>query len=235
MQKGKLYLIPNSIGNNNLDVFIAPEAIKIIKRLEFFITENIKSAEKFLKLVKINKPLADLTLYLLNEQTKISELNSFLEQTIYGNDIGLISEAGLPCIADPGAEIVKLAHQKNIKVIPLAGASSVLLGLISSGLNGQAFTFNGYLPINKNARCKMLKELEKIIFKTNYTQIFIEAPHRNDILFKDILQTCSEQLYLTIAKEITSENEYIYTQKISQWKKSNLVLGKVPVIFLLGK
>jgi len=170
----------------------------------------------------------------LNVDTKDSELFDYLNPALEGHNIGIISEAGCPCIADPGAKIVSLAHEKNIEVIPLTGPSSVILALISSGLNGQEFTFNGYLPIDKTERKEKLLSLVKEAAK-NITQIFIEAPHRNDKLVSDILEFCKPELKLCIAVDLTLPEESIHTKTIKTWKTGQPVIGKKPAIFLIGK
>lgn len=171
---------------------------------------------------------------MLNVNTTEAEISSYLDEADKGNNTGLISEAGLPCIADPGNVIVKMAHAKGIRVIPLSGPSSITLALMASGFNGQNFAFNGYLPIEKTNRIRKLKELENKVKSGNQAQIFIEAPHRNDRLLDDIIKNCSVDIMLCIAKELTGENEEIIVKPISSWREEKITLGKVPVIFILG-
>ncbi len=235
MQKGKLYLIPNSLGNDDLGRVIPPYVKDIVNKIDHYIVENIRTAAKFLKLAGINKSLQDLTFYVLNTNSKESDITQYLAEAENGKDIGLISEAGLPCIADPGSVIVKMAHQKGVKVIPLSGPSSILMALMASGLNGQSFAFNGYLPIDKKARVLKLRELEKKVKNTDQTQIFIEAPHRNDRLLEEILETCSGELILSISRNLTMDTEFIASKTVNEWKKNKTILGKEPVIFILGK
>lgn len=234
MQKGKLYLIPSSLGNNDLNQTLPQQVFDIISKIDYYIVENINSAVKFLKLAGINKSVQDLSFNVLNVNTKIGEIAAYLDAADKGQDIGLISEAGVPCVADPGSRLAALAHERGIRVIPLAGPSSVILALEASGLNGQNFAFIGYLPIDIKARKEKLKELEKKIKHENQTQIFIEAPHRNDNLLEELINSCSDNLKLTVAKNLTMDDELIITKKISDWKKSKITLGKNPSIFLIG-
>lgn len=234
MQAGKLYLIPSSLGNHDLPLTLPAQVFKIINEVDYYIVENIKSAAAFLKQAGIKKKLQDLDFKVLNVDTKDTELFDYLNPALEGYNIGIISEAGCPCIADPGAKIVSLAHEKNIKIIPLTGPSSVILALMASGLNGQIFTFNGYLPIDKTGRKEKLLALEKEAAK-NITQIFIEAPHRNDKLVSDILEFCKPELKLCIAVDLTLTEESIHTKTIKAWKTGQPVIGKQPAIFLIGK
>ncbi len=235
MQKGKLYLIPNSLGNDDLPKVIPAHVFDIINKIDHYIVENIRTAAKFLKLAGIKKPLTELMFYVLNTNSKAADIKGYLNEALSGKDIGLISEAGLPCIADPGAVIVAMAHKKGIQVIPLSGPSSILMALMASGVNGQNFAFHGYLPIDKTARSGKLKSLEKMIRNQNQTQIFIESPHRNDRLFDEFLEVCSDEIILSISKNLTMETEFIASKTIAEWKKNKISLGKEPVIFILGK
>lgn len=235
MQKGKLYLIPNTLGSDDLGRVIPPYIKEVINTIEHYIVENIQTAAKFLKLAGINKPLRELTFYVLNAKSKESDITTYLDETEGGKDTGLISEAGLPCIADPGSVIVKMAHQKGIQVVPLSGPSSILLALMASGVSGQNFAFIGYLPIDKNARAKKIKGLGSKIKQEGQTQIFIEAPHRNDKLLADILSNSPGDIMLSISKNLTMETEEIITGTIEELRSKNIKLGKEPVIFVLGK
>lgn len=235
MQKGKLYLIPNTLGSDDLSRVIPPYIKEVIDTIEHYIVENIQTAAKFLKLAGINKPLRELTFYVLNVKSKESDITTYLDETERGKDTGLISEAGLPCIADPGSVIVKMAHQKGIQVVPLSGPSSIMLALMASGVSGQNFAFIGYLPIDKAARAKKIKGLGSKIKQDAQTQIFIEAPHRNDKLLADILSNSPGDIILSISKNLTMETEEIVTGTIEQLRSKNITLGKEPVIFVLGK
>lgn len=235
MQKGKLYLIPNTLGSDDLSRVIPPYIQEVINTTNHYIVENIQTAAKFLKLAGINKPLRELTFYVLNAKSKDSDITTYLDEADAGKDIGLISEAGLPCIADPGSVIVKMAHQKGIQVVPLSGPSSILLALMASGVSGQNFAFIGYLPIDKAARAKKIKGLGSKIKQEDQTQIFIEAPHRNDKLLTDILSNSPGDIILSISKNLTMETELIISGTIEELRSKNITLGKEPVIFVLGK
>lgn len=234
MQTSKLYLIPSSLGNHELQLTLPAQVFDVINQVDYYIVENIKLGAAFLKQAGIKKKLQELDFNVLNVDTKDSELFDYLNPAFEGHNIGIISEAGCPCIADPGAKIVSLAHEKNIKVIPLTGPSSIILALMASGLNGQSFTFHGYLPIDKTERKQKLLSLEKEAAK-NITQIFIEAPHRNDTLVSDILEYCKPELKLCIAIDLTLPEESIQTKTIKTWKTGQPVIGKKPAIFLVGK
>jgi len=234
MQKGKLYLVPVTIGGN-LNESIPRANLEIINNIEYFIVENIKTAVSFLKQGGITKKLDELHFYTFSKKIQENDLSLYLKPALNGNNMALMSESGTPCIADPGEEIVMLAHELGIKVVPLVGPSSIILSLMASGLNAENFSFNGYLPISKNNRMRKIKELEKKIFNENQTQIFIEAPQRNDRLIDDILDICNGTTKLCIAKNITMSDEHIETKTIQSWKKSKIIQGKNPVIFLLGR
>ncbi len=227
-----VYLIPTFISENTNT--LSPEAKEIAKNLDEFIVENEKSARQFLKLIQTNIKQNDLKLHLLNEHStpaEISSLKSLLKNT---TDIGILSEAGCPAVADPGAAFVIMAHERNIKVAPLTGPSSILLALMASGLSGQSFVFHGYLPRETVQRKSKLLILEKDAQKKKQTQIFMEAPYRNQPLLNDILQTCSIDTLLCIACDISSKEEFIQTKSIAEWKKKFPDVNKKPVMFLIG-
>jgi 16S rRNA (cytidine1402-2'-O)-methyltransferase len=229
----KLYLIPTQLSDDNLNVI--PEYVKeIISSLDVFVVENEKSARHFLKKCDYKKPLGEVQLYLLNEHSNSEEAAELLKPLLDGKSIGLLSEAGCPAVADPGANLVSAAHRKNIPVIPLVGPSSVILALMASGLNGQSFSFAGYLPKERTERIKALRELEKLSRTKDQTQIFIEAPYRNQHLLDDILLNCNPNTMLCIACEITAANEFIKTKSIKDWKKSVPEINKRNTIFLIG-
>lgn len=233
-----IYLIPTHLSNAPLSNVLPDYNFKIIKQIKYFIVENIRTARRFLKQVDRTINIDELTFFELNEHTDKTLLISYIEPIKNNNDIGIISEAGCPAIADPGADIVAIAQEKNIKVIPLIGPSSILLSLMASGFNGQSFAFNGYLPIDKNERINTLKRFEKKIFSESQTQIFIETPYRNVQLVEDICKTLSDNIKLCIAVDITSDSEIIKTKTIRQWKSTIDSIGtihKKPTIFLLYK
>lgn len=232
---GKLYLIPTTLGDGNpLDVL--PSMVKrTIECIEDYIVENEKTARKFIKNISPEKVQATLRFRLLNKHTEISEHNKMIQPCLEGKNIGLMSEAGCPGIADPGAVIVKLAHEKGIQVVPLVGPSSILLAMMASGMNGQCFTFNGYLPIEKSEKKAALKNLEKISHDKNESQLFIETPYRNNKLLEDILQVLQPNTHLCIATDITLATEYIKTFRIQDWKKVKIDLHNRPTIFIIHK
>ncbi len=229
---GKIYLIPVTLGGDDVLKVIPEKVVGQTKELRYFIVEDIRSARRFLRQIDKEFPIDETVFYILNEHTPESEIAYFLEPVFKGHNMGVMSEAGLPCIADPGAKIVALAHRKNITVSPLSGPSSIILALISSGFNGQNFSFNGYLPVKPEGRISKLRELEKKS-KEGYTQIFMETPYRNDKMLESIISTCSADSKLCIAADITLPSESIITKKISEWKKNIPILKNKLVIFIL--
>ena len=234
-QKGKLYLIPTTLGDNEPLEVLPLSVKKVIEELDCFIVENEKTARKFIKRITPRKSQPSLTILKLDKYADQLEVRSYLDVCETGVSIGLLSEAGVPAIADPGADIVKIAHENNIRVIPLVGPSSILLALMSSGMNGQQFTFNGYLPIEKSERKKELKLLEKISYERNQSQIFIETPYRNNSMLSDICDILGKQTSLCIASDITLPTEYIKTKTIAQWRHVSVDLHKRPTIFIIQK
>lgn len=234
MALGTLYFIPVTLGDDNLARALPPEVIGIAQQLDVFVVENEKTARRFLGLMKTQKPVRELTLLTLNEHTEEKTIPSLLAPLLAGKNVGMMSEAGCPGIADPGAKLAALAHQKGIRVAPLVGPSSILLSLMASGFNGQRFTFLGYLPADKAARIQRLKEIEKQSQKYSETQIFIETPYRNQHLLEDILTSCHAETKLCIACNISLEDELIISRSIKSWKQSPLPdLHKKPTVFLL--
>lgn len=236
IKKGDLYLIPNTIGRQEINYSIPIEVIKIINELNYFIAENEKVTRSFIKLVAPEKSQKNIVINILNKHTSINESNSFLDECLKGKSIGLVSDAGCPAIADPGSSLIANAHLLKIKVRPLVGASSIFLALMSSGMNGQNFAFNGYLPIEKNERRKKIKFLEKKVVTNNQSQIFMETPYRNDSLFEDLLKILSVSTRLCVASDITLENEEIRTKTIKEWRNNKkMKLNKRPTIFIIDK
>jgi 16S rRNA (cytidine1402-2'-O)-methyltransferase len=232
--KGDLYLIPATLGNRDTKHTIPAGITEIVASVQVYIVENLRSARRFLKLLDPSIDIDRLTFFELNEHTPPEVVPSFLEPCTKGSHTAVISEAGVPAVADPGSAVVRLAHEQGIRVVPLTGPSSILLSLMASGLNGQHFTFHGYLPVKRKERIRMIREVEEISKKTRATQIFMEAPYRNDGLLEDLLATCDRSTMLCIAADITLESEMIRTRPIGQWKKNAPALHKRPVIFLLG-
>ncbi len=234
MALGTLYFIPVTLGDDNLARALPPEVISIAQKLDTFVVENEKTARRFLSLMKTQKPVRELTLLTLNEHTEDKAIPALLAPLLAGKNVGMMSEAGCPGIADPGAKLAALAHQKGIRVAPLVGPSSILLSLMASGFNGQRFTFLGYLPADKAARVQRLKEIEKHSQKHHETQIFIETPYRNQHLLEDILASCHAETKLCIACNISLDDELIMSRSIKTWKQSPLPdLHKKPTVFLL--
>ena len=231
----KVYLIPTTLGDSPVENVIPQYVIDIINSTNHYIVENIKTARRYLIKAGIKTKIDDLTFYELNKHTSPNDFVAFLNPIKDNNNIGIISEAGTPGVADPGADIVAIAHQQNIPVVPLVGPSSILLSVIASGLNGQSFAFVGYLPIKKHERIKRIKELEWKSQTENQTQLFIETPYRNNHLLDDLLTTCSADTRLCIAADITLESEFIKTKSIKEWKKGIPNLHKRPTIFLIHK
>lgn len=233
--KGKLYLIPTTLGDNAPLEVLPMSVKKTIEHLDTFIVENEKTARRFIKKISPKKSQPALQLFLINKFTQQIELPEFLEPCEKGLDVGLLSEAGCPGVADPGADVVKLAHEKDIQVVPLVGPSSILLAIMSSGLNGQSFTFNGYLPIDKNERKKEIKRLERSSFEQNQSQIFIETPYRNNKMLEDICHTVSGDTLVCVACDITLQTEFIKTLPAKVWSKKKVDLHKRPTIFIIHK
>lgn len=233
---GKVYMIPVRLGDD-IKLEVLPISIKkIIEQTNHYIVENEKTARRFIKKISPAKSQSILELNLLNKFTEDIELATFLDPCLQGFDVGVLSEAGCPGIADPGADIAKMAHEKNIQVIPLVGPSSILLALMASGMNGQGFSFNGYLPIDKQERKQKIKQLERISFEQNQSQLFIETPYRNEKLVEDLLVNLHPNTRLCIAVDITLNTEYIKTLPVSEWKRTKTEgLHKRPCIFIIQK
>ncbi len=232
--KGILYLIPSMLGDiAPVDISVPPLIKEIVNLIDNYIVESEKSSRRFLIKCGVKKPIDELNFYLLNEHSKAEDCKKYILPLLEGKNMGLISDAGCPAIADPGAEIVALAHNKGIRVVPLTGASSIMLALMASGFNGQKFSFHGYLPVERNERIKKIKELEQESQAKKQTQIFIEAPYRNQKLAEDILQNCKQETLLCIACDITLPTEFIHTKNILQWKKQVPEINKRPIVFLI--
>lgn len=232
---GVLYLIPSPLGENAPMEVLPLTVRKVIEDIDHFIVENEKEARRFIKRICPKKDQGSLHLYPLNKFTPPEEILTYLDPTKQGFSMGVISDAGCPGIADPGAEIVKMAHRKNLIVRPLVGPSSILLALMSSGLNGQNFAFNGYLPIDQLKRKKEIKSLEKKSFDYNQSQLFIETPYRNDQLFSDLIKTLDLNTEICIACDLSLPTQYIKTYSVREWKKLKISLHKRPAIFIISK
>lgn len=230
---GKLYLIPTTLGDS-APLEVLPISIKrAVENIDYYIAENEKTARKFIKSISASKSQPELHFETLNKFTDPSELPSYLEPCLNGIDIGLLSEAGCPAIADPGANIVRIAHDKKIQVVPLIGPSAILLAMMASGMNGQSFAFNGYLPIENAERKSAIKKYERLSRENNQSQIFIETPYRNDKLFAELIKTLQKNTLLCIAADISLQTETIYTKSIVEWQKVSVDLHKRPAIFII--
>ncbi len=230
--KGKLYLIPTTIGESEIDNVIPQFNSNLLNQINYFIVENVRSARRFLSKSQIKTKIDDLVFFELNKHTPPEELASFIKPVLNGESIGLISEAGCPAVADPGADIVALAHHSNIEIVPLVGPSSILLALMASGFNGQSFAFNGYLPIKAPARAAKLKKDEQRSKIEGQTQIYIEAPYRNMQLLETIVSTLNPNTRLCIAADLTLDSQYVVTRLVRKWKEVKPALHKRPTIFL---
>lgn len=232
---GKLYLIPTTLGESNLEQVLPVTIKNTISELEYFIVENEKTARRFIKLICPEKSQPSLKLFTLNKYTEATDLPEFLKPCLTGKHVGIISEAGCPGVADPGADVVHLAHQQNIQVVPLVGPSSILLAMMASGMNGQKFAFQGYLPIDKHERKRELKHLERLSQDQNQSQIFIETPYRNNKLLEDLVQVLDANTDICVACDLTLETEYVKTMPAIAWKKNIVDLHKRPTIFIIHK
>jgi len=230
--KGKLYLIPNTLGESEINLVIPAFNLEIINTINHYIVEDVRTARRFLAKCRIKTKIDDLQFYLLNKHTKAEEINNFLLPANQGHSIGVISEAGCPAVADPGAEVVRLAHERNIEIIPLIGPSSILLALMASGLNGQRFTFNGYLPIKEDERNQQLKKDESKSKLEGTTQIYIETPYRNMHLLKSMIDCLSPNTRLCVATDLTLKTQQIKSTTIKNWKNTTIDINKKPSIFL---
>jgi 16S rRNA (cytidine1402-2'-O)-methyltransferase len=234
MSTGILFLIPVSMGETDNDRLFPTLNLRLLEELKYLVVENEKTARRFIRSTGNKRDFDQLELILLDKRTKRDEISRPIELLIQGEDVGIMSEAGCPGVADPGQILMAEAHLYNIKVQPLIGPSSILLGLMASGLNGQGFTFNGYLPIDKKERIKKLRDLDSLVSRSGFTQIFMETPYRNQHLYDDILKTCNSRHKLCVAVDITLEAEQIKTLAIAEWKAEKINLHKRPCMFLLG-
>ena len=233
MGKGKLYLIPSPLGENDPAEVIPAPVLASLEGFKTFVVEEIRTARRYLSRAGLKGRIGELEFHELNEHTDAATIEGYLKLFDNDNDVALISEAGLPAVADPGAQLVSLAHAYDIEVVPAVGPSSLMLALMSSGLNGQSFAFCGYIPAKTDERRSRLRTLEKVSAQLKQTQILIETPYRNDSLFADILAVCAPSTKVCVAANITMPDAYIKTKKAAQWKKEGLVIGKRPCVFLI--
>jgi len=233
MHSGKLFLIPAPLGDGAVEAVIPQGTLDVLRGLRFFVVEELRTARRYLKKAGIETPIEQLSFFELNEHTPETDIETFLKPVLEGNDMGLLSEAGVPAVADPGANLVTLAHSRHVEVVPLVGPSSLLLALMAAGLNGQSFAFAGYLPAKANERQQRIRQLEKRSVAERQTQLFIETPYRNHALLNDLLATCTPRTRLCIAANITMPDAYIRTQTIAEWKNTAVAIHKKPCIFLM--
>ena len=230
-----LYLIPVTLGDTEIDRVLPSHNRNIIAGISHYVVENIRSARRFLRRSNPDIVIDDLTFYTLDEHTRPEEIASFLAPLREGKPVGVISEAGCPAIADPGADLVAIAQREGLKVVPLVGPSSILMSLMASGFNGQSFAFNGYLPVEPAERTRKIKQLEQRAYSEDQTQIFIETPYRNHKMIEELVKTCRPTTRLCVACDISCDGEEIHTRTIAQWKKAQYDIQKRPAIFLIYK
>lgn len=233
MTTGKLYLIPSPLGENDPAEVIPGPVLKSLEGFRTFVVEEVRTVRRYLSRAGLKGRIGELEFHELNEHTDAATIEGYLKLFDDGNDVALISEAGLPAVADPGAQLVALAHRHGIEVIPAVGPSSLMLALMASGLNGQSFAFVGYIPAKTEERKSRIRQLEKLSGQLRQTQILIETPYRNDSLLGDILSVCSGSTRVCIAANITMPDAYIRTKTVSEWKKENILIGKRPCVFLI--
>ena len=231
--KGKLYLIPSPLGDYDPAEVIPAPTLDLLQHIGCYVVEEVRTARRYLSRAGLKGHIQDLEFHELNEHTSAEEVERFLTLFDDGHDVGLISEAGLPAVADPGAALVALCHRHGIVVVPQVGPSSLMLALMASGLNGQSFTFCGYLPAKTEERRNAIKSIENVSQSKRQTQIFIETPYRNDAMFSDLLQSCRPSTRICIAADITLPDEYILTKTVAEWKKEKPIIGKRPCVFLM--
>ncbi len=234
LNKGKLYLIPTILSDDSQESVLPSIIYNHIKKINIFIVENLRTARRHMKKIVREKDIDNTIFYSYGKHDTLSLEKEFLPHILSGENVGLLSEAGLPCIADPGSKIVEYAHDFQIEVVPLVGPSSILLALMASGMSGQNFAFSGYLPIDKKERIRTIKQLELLAKKTGQTQIFMETPYRNHQLLDALKAQCNNKTKLCIAVNITSANEFIQTKTIEEWKQTKVNLHKQPAIFLIS-
>lgn len=233
MEYGKLYLIPSPLGENDPAEVIPGPVLEKIRGIRTFVVEEARTARRYLSRAGLKGHIAELEIHELNEHTGQKEVESYLQLFNDGNDVGLVSEAGLPAVADPGADLVALAHRNGIVVVPFVGPSSLMLALMASGLNGQSFAFCGYLPAKTDERRERLRSIERLSASHRQTQIFIETPYRNDSMFSDILSICKGSTRICVAANVTMPDAFIMTRTVEEWKSERPVIGKRPCVFCL--
>ena len=232
-EKGKLYLIPSPLGENDPAEVIPAPVLEKLRDIRVFVVEELRTARRYLSRAGLKGHIEELEFHVLNEHTPASEVEAMATLFEDGRDVGLITEAGLPAVADPGSALVALCHRRGIRVVPFVGPSSLMMALMASGLNGQSFAFQGYLPAKTDERRSAIKALEKQSAAHHQTQIFIETPYRNDAMMEDLLRICAPGTRLCIAANITMPDETILTRTVAEWRKNPITLGKRPCVFLI--
>lgn len=232
-ERGKLYLIPSPLGDNDPQEVIPAPVLELLTHIGTYVVEEVKTARRYLSRAGLKGHIAELEFHELNEHTTRQEVEAMASLFDNGQNIGLITEAGLPAVADPGSALVALCHRKGIEVVPFVGPSSLMMALMSSGLNGQSFAFCGYLPAKTDERRNAIRNIEKRSAAERQTQIFIETPYRNDAMMADLLQNCSGSTRICIAADITLDTAFIRTKSVSEWKKAGITIGKRPCVFVM--
>jgi 16S rRNA (cytidine1402-2'-O)-methyltransferase len=232
-KKGKLYLIPTPLAENALEKVVTTQMLEVIKMLDYFLVENLRTARRFISSLKLDISIDALRFELLTKDTEPTEVDRMCADLLNGRDMGIMSEAGCPGIADPGNLAVAFAHRQNVEIIPLTGPSSIFMALMASGFNGQSFIFHGYVPIEKDKRLQKIKAMEAGAYQHGQTQIFMETPYRNDQLLKDLIDCCKPYTKLCVARDISGAEQFISTKSIRDWGKTKISLHKFPCIFLL--
>jgi 16S rRNA (cytidine1402-2'-O)-methyltransferase len=232
MKKGTLYLIPTAIAGQSKDKILTPQLEDVLKSTRFYVAEHVREARRFISSLRLGITIEELAFSELDKHNQHESFHEMLTPALEGHNLGLMSDAGCPGVADPGAELVKAAHREGLKVVPLVGASSILLGLMASGLSGQNFRFNGYLPIDQKELKGKIRELEQHSGKHNETQVFIETPYRSDKMLKMLQESLAAKTQLVVATDLTGEDENITSLSVAEWRKTKFVIGKVPTVFL---
>lgn len=233
MNSGKLYLIPSPLGENDPAEVIPSYVLELLQHINHYVVEEFRTVRRYLSRAGLKGKIDGLQMYELNEHTPVAQIEGYIKVLQDGNDVGLISEAGLPAVADPGAQLVDLAHRHGIEVVPLVGPSSLMLALMGSGLNGQCFAFTGYLPVKPDERKAKIKLIEKVSAQLRQSQIMIETPYRNGQLFADLLAVCGPKTRICVAAGITLPTQTILTRSVAEWKKNPIEIGKRPCVFIL--
>lgn len=232
--KGTLFLLPTYLSESNDKSFVAPIALEIISKVKNYLVEDVRTARRFISSLKTGTDISTLNFSILDKKMDFNSLSELMNSLLNGEDMAVMSEAGVPCLADPGNLAVSWAHEFGVRVVPVPGSSSIIMALISSGLNGQQFTFHGYLPIDKKEREKMILKLEQEVRRTGFTQLFMETPYRNDQLLDSLIAVCSPDTRLTIAADLTGTAEFIQSRRMAKWSKNRPQINKIPAVFALG-